>query len=123
MPDYLSLYNGNSRLRSTHLDNLSFVTINIASTATSINNLNKSFFFRSHTFWNSLPFDIRNSISFLLFKNKLFKHLWNIASGMELGAPSWKGGGEEGGGAHPKKQNFDFPRRKIFLESRFFPHY
>ena len=78
MPDYLTLYNGNSRLRSTHLDNLSFVT-NIASTATSINNLNKSFFFRSHTFWNSLPFDIRNSISLLLFKNKLYKHLWNIA--------------------------------------------
>ena len=40
MPDYLTLYNGNGRLRSTHLDNLSFVT-NIASTATSINNLNK----------------------------------------------------------------------------------
>ena len=52
MPDYLNLYNGNSRLRSTHLYNLSFVT-NMASTATSINNLNKSFFFRSHTFWNS----------------------------------------------------------------------
>ena len=78
MPDYLTLYNGNSRLRSTHLDNLSFVT-NIASTATSINNLNKAFFFRSHTFWYSLPFDIRNSISILLFKNKLYKHLWNIA--------------------------------------------
>ena len=40
MPDYLTLFNGNSRLRSTHLDNLSFVT-NIGSTATSINNLNK----------------------------------------------------------------------------------
>ena len=62
MPDYLTLYNGNSRLCSTNLDNLSFVT-NIASTATRINNLNKYFFFRSHTFWNSLPFDIRNSIS------------------------------------------------------------
>ena len=62
MPDYLTLYNGNSRLRSTHLDNLSSVT-NIVSTATSINNLNKSLFFRSQTFWNSLPFDIRNLIS------------------------------------------------------------
>ena len=77
MPDYLTLYNGNSRLRIRHLDNLLFVT-NIASTAIGINNLNKSFFFRSHTFWNSLPFDIRNSISLLLFKNKLYKHLWNI---------------------------------------------
>ena len=62
MPDYLTRYNGDSRLRSTHLDNLSFVS-NIASTTTSINNLNKSFFFRSHTFWNSLPFDIISSMS------------------------------------------------------------
>ena len=78
MPDYLTRYNGDSRLRSTHLDNFSFVS-NIASTTTSFNNLNKSFFFRSHTFWNSLPFDIRSSMSRLLFKNKLYKHLWNIA--------------------------------------------
>ena len=58
---------------------ISFSLSNIASTTTSINNLNKSFFFRSHTFWNSLPFDIRSSMSLLLFKNKLYKHLWNIA--------------------------------------------
>ena len=32
--------------KSTHLNNLSFVS-NIASTKTSINNLNKSFFFRA----------------------------------------------------------------------------
>ena len=40
--DYLTLYSGDSRLRRTHLDNLSFVS-NIASTTTSINNLNKEF--------------------------------------------------------------------------------
>ena len=57
IPDYLTLYSGDSRLRRTHLDNLSFVS-NIASTTTSIANLNKSFFFRSHTLWNSSPFDI-----------------------------------------------------------------
>ena len=61
MPDYLILYSGDSRLHSTHLDNLSFVS-NIASTKTSISNLNKSFFFRSHTLWNFLPFDLRNSM-------------------------------------------------------------
>ena len=72
MPDYFTRYNGDSRLRSTDLDNLSFVS-NIASTTTSNDNLNKSFFFRSHTF------DIRNSMSLLLFKNKSYKHLWNIA--------------------------------------------
>ena len=51
MPDYLTPYSGDSLLRSTHLDNLSFVS-NIALTTTSISNLNKSFFFRSHTLRN-----------------------------------------------------------------------
>ena len=53
IPDYLTLYSGGSRLRQTHLENLSFVS-NIASTTTSIKTLNKSFFFRSHRLWNSL---------------------------------------------------------------------
>ena len=79
MPDYLTLYSGDSRLRSTHLDNLCFVS-NIASTTTSISNLNKSFFFRSHTLWNFLPFDLRNSMIPSQFKIKLAKHYWNMAS-------------------------------------------
>ena len=79
MPDYLRLYSGDSRLRSTHLDNLSFVS-NIASTTTSISNHNKSFFFRSHTLWNFLPFDLRNSMIPSQFKIKLAKHYWNMAS-------------------------------------------
>ena len=61
MPNYLTLYSGDSRLRSTQLDIQSFVS-NIASTTTSISNLNKSFFFRIHTLWNFLPFDLRNSM-------------------------------------------------------------
>ena len=48
IPDYLTLYSGDSRLRRTHLDNLSFVS-NIVSTRTNITNLNKSLFFRTHT--------------------------------------------------------------------------
>ena len=76
MPDYLTFYNGNSRLRSTHLDSLSFVT-NIASTASSINNLNKSFFFRSHTIWNYIPFEIRNISSPVEFRKKLILHFWS----------------------------------------------
>ena len=78
IPDYLILYSGDSRLRRTHLDNLSFVS-NIATTTTRIQNLNKSFFFRTHTLWNSLLFDIRNSIRFSQFKIKLAKHFWSIA--------------------------------------------
>ena len=56
MSDYLTIYSGKNRLRRTQIDDLSFVS-NVASTTTSINNVNKSFFFRSHV-WNSLPFDI-----------------------------------------------------------------
>ena len=78
IPDYLTLYSGDTRLCRTHLDNLSFVS-NIASTTASIQNINKSFFFRTHTLWNSLPFDIRNSIRVLQFKIKLAKHFWSIA--------------------------------------------
>ena len=74
----LALYSGDSRLRRTHLDNLSFVS-NIASTTGSIKNLNKSFFFRTHTLWNSLPFDLRNSMRLSQFKIKLAKHFWSIA--------------------------------------------
>ena len=80
MSDYLTLYSGDSRLRSTHLEIPSFVS-NIASTTTaSISNLNKSFFFRSHTLWNFLPFDLRNSMISSQFKIKLAKHYWNMAS-------------------------------------------
>ena len=77
MPDYLTLYSGDSRLRNTHLDNLSFVLLY---QITSISNLNKSFFFRSHTLWNFLPFDLRNSMILSQFKIKLAKHYWNMAS-------------------------------------------
>ena len=79
MPDYLTLYSWDSRLRSTHLEIQSFVS-NIPSTTTIISNLNKSFFFRSHTLWNFLPFDLRNSMIPSQFKIKLVKHYWNMAS-------------------------------------------
>ena len=79
MPDYLTLYSGDSRLRSTRLDNLSFVS-NISLTTTSISNLNKSFFFCSHTLWNFLPFDLRNSMIPSQFKIELVKHCWNMAA-------------------------------------------
>ena len=48
MPDYLTPYSGDSRLRSRHMDSLYFVS-NISFITTGISHLNKSFFFRSHT--------------------------------------------------------------------------
>ena len=78
IPDNLTLYSGDSRLRRTHLANLSFVS-KIASRTTSIKNLNKSFFFRTHTLCNFLPFNISNSIRLSQFKIKLAKHFWTKA--------------------------------------------
>ena len=77
MPDYLILFDGNSRLRDTHLDSLSY-EVNISYGTTSISNLNKSFFFRSHSIWNSLPFDIRNTPNPDEFNTKITEYFWKL---------------------------------------------
>ena len=77
LPDYLSLFNGNSRLRSCHLDSLSVVN-NLAATRLSTVYLKKSFFYRTHTEWNALPLLIRQIVCPSSFKNELIKHLWKF---------------------------------------------
>ena len=76
-PEYLSWYNNNSRLRTTHLDTLSFIS-NLTSRNTGTRNLQKSFFFRSHTLWNSLPFVVRSCFGRTNFKEKLNLHFWEL---------------------------------------------
>ena len=75
IPMYLRRFES-SRLRSTHLDSLSF-EVNISTEPINYHNLKKSFFFRSHTIWNSLPFEIRNIQDPLKFKTELHKYYWN----------------------------------------------
>ncbi len=76
LPDYLSLFTGQTRLRSTHLDRLSFVsTLLPRGKSTSL--LDKSFFFRVHSLWNDLPLEIREIGSPSIFKSKLTTHLWD----------------------------------------------
>ena len=41
------------------------------------NNLKKSFFFRSHTVWKFLPFEIRSIEDPSKFKTELHKYYWN----------------------------------------------
>ena len=77
MPDYITLFDGTTALRSTHLDELSYVS-HIQHNTTSIQNLNKSFFFRSHTIWNSLQLDIRNEKNPKKFKKELENHYWDL---------------------------------------------
>ena len=85
MPPYLKLFNGETRLRSTHLDNLCF-TSNIIPKSSSSSLLNKSFFYRTHCLWNSLPLEIRSLGSIALFRTSLETYLWkNILSGYDDG--------------------------------------
>ena len=75
MPGYLSLFSGNTRLRSCHLDRLCFVS-SVIPRGSSSHNLNKSFFYRSHILWNYLPLDIRETMESSVFKLRLKQHLW-----------------------------------------------
>ena len=77
LPDYLSFFNGTSRLRSSHLDSLSIVS-SLQPKHLSDISLNKSCFYRTHSLWNSLPFEIRNIQSTLSFKKELVKHFWKL---------------------------------------------
>ena len=76
-PDYLAFFNGNSRLRSCHLDSLSIIS-NLQPTRFSKVYLKKSFFYRSHTEWNALPIQIRQIACPSSFKKELVKHLWKF---------------------------------------------
>ena len=75
LPDYLSFFDGISRLRSCHLDRLSIVC-NVQLNNTSTASLNKSFFYRTHTVWNALPLEIREIESSVAYVNKVTNHLW-----------------------------------------------
>ena len=78
LPFYLSLYQGNSRLRSTHLDSLSVVSSIIPQSST--NCLAKTFFYRTHSLWNQLPFDVRSIAEPIKFKPNVIKFLWKKIS-------------------------------------------
>jgi hypothetical protein len=63
LPNYLTFFDGQSRLRSCHLDSLSLVSstkprTNSFLTTTQNSSLNKSFFYRTHLLWNKLPYDL-----------------------------------------------------------------
>ena len=78
LPTYLTWFNGTSRLRKTHMDRLSLVCSLIPSTSSS-RPLEKPFFYRTHSLWNSLPIEIREITALSMFRSKLEKHLWESA--------------------------------------------
>ena len=79
IPQYLRFFDGKSRLRSTHLDILSLVS-SLFQSSTGVRKLEKSFYYRSHNVWNSLPFHIRSCWKKSEFKNKIISYFWEQAS-------------------------------------------
>ena len=82
LPAYLEFFDGNSRLRSCHLDTLCLVSTihpkaNAFAATTKNSALNKSFFYRTHFLWNKLPFEARCANSLSIFRTKLLKILWD----------------------------------------------
>jgi endonuclease/exonuclease/phosphatase family metal-dependent hydrolase len=75
LPDYLKYYDGSSRLRSSHLDSLSFVSTIIPKSSS--NAFSKSFFYRTHSLWNQLPFDTRSIVAPEPFKSQVVDYLWS----------------------------------------------
>ena len=71
MPSYISTYHGASKLRSSHLDYMSYIfsdTTLITLQRTNNNKFFKSFFYRTVYTWNKLPLDIREISSHIKFK-------------------------------------------------------
>jgi len=89
LPSYLTFFEGQSRLRSSHLDSLSLVSslqprTNLYSTRTS-SHLAKTFFYRTHIKWNDLPLCLREINCPDKFKVELNVHLWlNVLSDPDI---------------------------------------
>jgi hypothetical protein len=82
IPNYLTLF---SRLRSSHLDELSFVS-SLMPRSTSTTSLEKSFFYRTHMKWNALPLELRNLEGKSEFRSKVESHLWKTILSSNEGA-------------------------------------
>ena len=76
LPGYLEWFDGSSRLRNSHLDHMSLVS-SIVPSKNGSKSIEKSFFYRTHSVWNSVPLEIRELGSVSLFKSKLESFLWD----------------------------------------------
>ena len=83
MPDYLTLFGGNSRLRTCHLDRLSYVSA-ISPHSAYRSHFCKSFFYRTHLLWNTLPLEVREGSCPLSFKKKVTSHFWKELLSTEM---------------------------------------
>ena len=77
LPYYLKFFDGNSRLRSCHLDELCLVS-DIKPRTNVRSPLQKSFFYRTHLLWNNIPLELRRIEHYQQFRSKLSKYLWDL---------------------------------------------
>ena len=76
IPPYLKLFEGETQLRSTLLDNFCY-TSNIIPKSSSSSLLKKSFFYRTNSWWSSLPLEIHSLVSVAVFRTRLEKYFWH----------------------------------------------
>ena len=76
LPEYISRYNGTSRLRNMNLDSMSYIFNNAYHCNNSRSKLFKSFYYRTIHIWNSLEFNTRNTTDIVEFKRFAKRHLW-----------------------------------------------
>ena len=74
-PIYISRFAGDSRLRSSHLDNLCFVSSIIPKGIRSP--FHSNFYYRTIHLWNRLSFNIRDNSNPITFKILVKQFLWN----------------------------------------------
>ena len=76
LPEYISRYNGTSRLRNMNLDSMSYIFNNAYHSNNSRSKLFKSFYYRTIHIWNSLEFNTRNTTDIVEFKRLAKRHMW-----------------------------------------------
>lgn len=85
LPYYLSMFNGQTRLRNCHFDSLTLISSLHPKTPQNfvadgdrapINAFQRSFFYRTHLNWNTLPLELRIIEQPCIFKKKLTDHFW-----------------------------------------------
>jgi hypothetical protein len=89
LPYYLSFHSGSSRLRSSHLDEMSIVSevnpkitrnyIGSDVVSSSLAQFSNTYFYRTMNNWNALPLNVRKELHPKIFEYEVSKWLWNEA--------------------------------------------
>ena len=79
LPDYVSKFTGESRLRNNHLDTECYVCTINHSTNSSRSPIYRNFFYRVTFMWNKLSYEVRSDPNINTFKSSVIDFLWSEA--------------------------------------------